>query len=75
MGFIDNIRRLLHIHYLIATGNSGSAEDIGRRVGVCRRTVLYYIEILRDLGGEIVFDSHRKSYVYITPFHLTIDRF
>ena len=74
MGFIDKVRKLRYIHTLIRSGRSGSANDIGRKIGACRRTVLYYIDILRDLGAEITYDHSRKSYIYRQNFQLDLEK-
>jgi predicted DNA-binding transcriptional regulator YafY len=70
MGFIDSVRKLIYIHQLISGEKTGSAHDIGKRIGACRRTVLYYIDVLRDLGASIVYDYKKKSYIYTNQFCL-----
>lgn len=56
--------RLELLDVIIRRRQSGSADQIAHKLGVSRRTVFEYIEILKSLGADIEYDNYRKSYHY-----------
>jgi hypothetical protein len=49
---------------LINRKGTGTADDLGELLGMCRRNVFYYFDKLRYYGAEIEFCYHRNSYIY-----------
>jgi len=56
--------RLERLDFLIRTKSSGCPEKLAGKLGVSRRTVFDYIDILRALGAEIEYDYFQQSYFY-----------
>ena len=72
MNFIDEIHRLERLHQLIRLQITGNADELAEKMQVSRRTVFRLIEIFRDIGCPVYFNSIKNSYCYEYPITLTI---
>jgi predicted DNA-binding transcriptional regulator YafY len=62
------LERIAALDQAIRAGQYPNAKTIGKRLDVCRRTVLRDVEFLRDrLGAPIDFDPIRNGYFYRDP--------
>lgn len=64
---LDNIQRL---HDLIQLSSTGSSLEISVKLNIPKRTIQRYINELREMGADIVYDESRKSYFFRNEFHL-----
>ena len=56
--------RLERLDFLIRTKSSGCPRKLADKLGVSKRTVFDYIDILKALGAEIEYDHYQQSYFY-----------
>lgn len=56
--------RLLRIDSLIKIKGTGTPDDLARRIGVSKRTIYDYLNIMREFGAPIKYSPKRKSYYY-----------
>jgi DNA-binding IclR family transcriptional regulator len=64
MRFIEKIKMIERIDQLIRMKATGSARDLAKRINVSKSTVYEILEIMRNMGAEIEYCSHRRSYIY-----------
>ena len=64
MAYKDYRRRIERLQEYIKRECTGDVEELSDKLGVSRRTLFYYIEILRDTGLVIKFDRYRNTYYY-----------
>jgi predicted DNA-binding transcriptional regulator YafY len=58
------LSRLERIDRLIRIKGTGSAMELARKIGVSRRSVFDYLNILKDRGAPIKYSLKRKTYYY-----------
>lgn len=58
------IKRIQAIDRLIQRKGTGTSEELAEKIGVSRRTVIEYINIMREAGAPIYFCKIKKSYCY-----------
>lgn len=61
---IDALERLQRIDYLIRIKGTGTAAELGDRVGLSRATVYEYLNLMKFYGAPIKFCRFRQSYYY-----------
>jgi predicted DNA-binding transcriptional regulator YafY len=59
--FINIVNKLDH---LICNENTGSAQDLARKMRLSTRCVYNYINIMRKNGAPIIYSRSRKSFIY-----------
>ena len=64
MAYKDYRRRIERLQEYIKRECTGDVEELSDKLGVSRRTLFYYMEILRDTGLVIKFDRYRNTYYY-----------
>jgi len=62
MSFEERTTRIELLIGMIKRSNTGSAEELAKKLGVSRRTVFNDIEFLRGRGFPIVFNLLNTSY-------------
>jgi len=55
---------------LIKEGSTGSSADLSIRLQVSRRSVQDYLDELRILGAQILYDSIHRTYYYVNKFDI-----
>jgi predicted DNA-binding transcriptional regulator YafY len=70
MSYFEFIDRMKRLDSFIRSEITGTAEELSTKLGVCRRTVFEYLDILKSKGAEIEFRKHKRSYCYSNPFEL-----
>jgi len=61
---IDALNRLQRIDYLIRIKGTGTADKLAEKLGVSRRNVYYYLELMKNHGAPIKFCHSRQSFYY-----------
>lgn len=67
--FIDRMERL---HLLIKRKGTGSPQQLATRLQLSESSVYEYIKTLKAMGGPIIYDFYRQSYVYEKPCSLAL---
>lgn len=49
---------------MISMRTTGGPEDFSGRLGVSKRTLFYYLSLLKELGAPIRYSSSIDSYEY-----------
>ena len=65
MTYFDKLRLLERMDGFLSRKRTGTAEEFAETLGICRRSVFYNFDTLRDMGAEIDFCEHQKSYFYV----------
>jgi predicted DNA-binding transcriptional regulator YafY len=58
--------RIARIDYLIRIKATGTPSQLAERLGMSERSVYEYINLMKELGAPIKFNSYRQSYYYDT---------
>lgn len=58
------IKRFQTIDRLIQKKATGTSEELAVRIGVSRRTLVEFINVMKELGAPIYYCRIRKSYCY-----------
>ncbi len=70
MSYTDFLAKLENLQYQIQNENTGTAEELSEKLCVSRRTLFYYIELLKDRGYKIEFCKVRIIYFcHMTLFY------
>jgi hypothetical protein len=64
MNFIDSLLIIQRMDQLIRMKATGSPREFSERLEISESTLYKWLEILRYLKCPIVYDTHRRSYVY-----------
>jgi predicted DNA-binding transcriptional regulator YafY len=62
MSYEDQTARIERLVVLISLTNTGTAEELARKLGVSRRTVFNDLDFLKGRGCQIVFHHSASSY-------------
>ena len=65
MALFEQLQLLQRLDALITQKRTGSAKDLGAKLGICRSSVFNYFDTLRQFGVEIEYCEFRKSYFYV----------
>ena len=61
----DAIKKILYIDRLIKYESTGTAKELAARLGISKRHVYNYLNILKETTGKtIVFDKDKGGFVY-----------
>jgi len=72
MHFEKQLNKLTYLHTLIEQQATGTSAQVADRLGVSRRTLFGYLEILKEKGAPIAFCWKRKTYYYATQWELNL---
>jgi predicted DNA-binding transcriptional regulator YafY len=71
MEMIDKIYNLIRLDQLIRLKNTGSVNDMAKKLEMSESTVYRLIDALRIFvrrdGGNILYDKEKKTYYYDPP--------
>jgi len=62
--FLQLLNRLHQLDRLIAIANTGTPNELARKIKVSERCVRQYIAVLKKLGAPIAYSRKRKTYYY-----------
>ena len=60
----DILQRLTRIDYLIRIKGTGTPVQLAEKLGMSERTVYEYLNLMKEFGAPIKFDTYRQSYYY-----------
>lgn len=58
------LKHLQRIDHLIRIRGTGSAGELAEKLGISRRNVYYYLDLMKDYGAPIKFCHSRQSFYY-----------
>ena len=58
------LRHLQRIDHLIRIKGTGSASELADKLGISRRNVYYYLDLMKGYGAPIKFCHSRQSFYY-----------
>lgn len=61
---VDILCRLKRIDDLIRTKATGNPDQLARRLGISRRCLFDYLQLMKDNGAPIKYCPSRCSYFY-----------
>ena len=56
--------RLERIDHLIRIKATGTPTELASKLGISERSVYEYLNLMKELGAPIKFNSYRQSYYY-----------
>lgn len=72
MNFIDQIERLKRLNLLILSENTGSSQDLGKKLSISKRQAYNLLEMMKDMGVKIDYSKKSKTYFYASTQRLHI---
>jgi predicted DNA-binding transcriptional regulator YafY len=60
----ESFKRIERIDRLIRIKGTGTADQLAEKLGMSRRTVYEYLNLMKENGAPIKFCSYRQSYYY-----------
>lgn len=60
----DILKRFQCIDALIQKEETGTPEDLAQKIGLSKRTIYYYLDLMKKLGAPIAYNILTKSYYY-----------
>lgn len=61
---IDALNRMQRIDHLIRIKGTGTPAQLAYRLGMSKRSVFDYLNLMKEFGAPIKFCTSRKSYYY-----------
>ena len=68
MNNFNYINILKRMDSFIRLQNTGTAKEFAEMLGICRKSVFNYIDVLKSMGAEIYYNHSRRSYCYAKPY-------
>jgi predicted DNA-binding transcriptional regulator YafY len=66
------IKRFQTIDRLIQIKATGTSEQLAEKIGVSKRTIIEFINVMKETGAPIYFCRIKKSYCYKEEGHFNI---
>lgn len=63
MQFEKYVNRMQYLQELIEKQSTGTPRELAKRLGISERMLYHYIIQLKQ-SRSIIFNAHKKSYVY-----------
>ena len=70
MTYFEYTERIKRMDLFIRSENTGTAQELSQRLGVCRRTIFDDLQYIKNKGADIAFSKFRKTYYYANKFVL-----
>jgi len=67
MNFLECIERIERLDNLIKLENTGNPKKLAKYLNISERQVYRLIDLMKNLGAEIVFCNFKQSYKYTKP--------
>lgn len=58
------MEKLEYLKYLIEKKNTGCAKELATKLGISRRTLFNYLDVIKDQGNNIKYCRYRKTYYF-----------
>ena len=65
MTFLAQLALLERMDGFIHRKRTGTAKQLGKKLGISRTTVFHHFENLSAMGAEIEFCAEQHSYIYV----------
>jgi len=72
MSLLKAINRLQRMHHFIKIESTGTSEEFSEKLGISRSMLMENLREMKELGAQIFFCPHRRSYCYLNDFSLLI---
>jgi biotin operon repressor len=72
MSLLKTINRLQRIHHFIKTEATGTSGEFSEKLGISRSMLMENLREMKELGAQIFYCRHRRSYCYVNEFNLLI---
>lgn len=69
---LKQLDRLRRIHHLIKLQNTGTPNELAKKLRISIRLLYLLLEYLKDLDAPLVFNRQSKTYYYTHDFELKI---
>jgi predicted DNA-binding transcriptional regulator YafY len=66
------IKSFQTIDRLIQRKATGTSEQLAEKLGVSKRTIIEFINVIKEIGAPIYFCKIKKSYCYKDDGHFNI---
>jgi len=73
MNNLKHLQRLQKIHQLVKTENTGTPEELAKKLHISQRLTYLLLEQLRELEAPLLFNRRTKTYYYKRSFELNIN--
>lgn len=73
MKFIKEVELYKRLHKCIEQSNTGSPEELARKLHISRAQLYNCIGIIKELGGPVKYSRILRSFYYTTYYELEID--
>lgn len=70
---IKNLECLQRLHQYITTENTGSPNELAKRLNISLRSLHRHIDQLKDIKAPICFCRRRKTYYYREDFDFLVN--
>ncbi|KAA2239729.1 HTH domain-containing protein [Chitinophaga agrisoli] len=60
----DALSRLQRIDYLIQIKGTGTPAQLAQKLGMSKRSIFDYLNLMKEFGAPIKFCNFRQSYYY-----------
>ncbi len=67
MNFLECIKRIERLDYLIRLEITGNPIELAEYFNLSERQIYRLIELMKNLGAEIVYSKYKQSYIYVKP--------
>lgn len=64
MDFIDQLKRIEYVCFLISTKKACSASDIATKLNISRRQVTNNLKLIRNLGAPLKYNRRTKTFYF-----------
>lgn len=72
MSLLKSIDRLIRIDAMVRREGTGPSEEFAKKLGISRSMLMENLREMKELGAEICFCPHRRTYFYANNFDLVI---
>lgn len=69
---IKKLERLQQLHQRILAENTGTPEEMAKKMNISKRNFYGLVEDLRIMGAEICYNRTTKTYYYCNDFKIEI---
>ena len=67
INLLESVERIENLDYLIRIEKTGGPNDLAENLNLSERQIFRLIELMRNLGAEIVFCRYKQTYKYVKP--------
>ncbi len=72
MKAVEQLERLKRMNKLIKAENTGTPNEFAQRLGISRRQLYSYIELIKDMGVLTAYSKANRTFYYCDEYELEI---